>query len=124
MKRVTAEWVGKAEADLDFAHRAYRTRKKPNYDLACFLAQQCIEKYLKARLQEAGVAFARTHDLEALLNQLRPLEPGWLMLMPLLKPISIYAVAFRYPGKFCVEGRSSRRAQVRRTTPGNGADCV
>ena len=99
MKPITPEWVVKAEADLLSAEREYRARKAPNYDAACFLAQQCIEKYLKACLQEASVPFGKTHDLVALLDQLEPIEPLWMPLKPLLAPISAYAVAFRYPGR-------------------------
>jgi HEPN domain-containing protein len=43
--------------------RELRARKSPNYDAACFHAQQCVEKYLKARLQEAGIVFTKTHNL-------------------------------------------------------------
>jgi HEPN domain-containing protein len=39
----------------------------PVQDAIYFHAQQCIEKYLKASLQEANIAFRRTHDLEELL---------------------------------------------------------
>ena len=99
MKPITPEWVVKAEADLVSAEREYRARKAPNYDAACFLAQQCIEKYLKARLQEASVPFGKTHDLVALLDQLQPVEPLWIPLKALLAPISAYAVMFRYPGQ-------------------------
>jgi HEPN domain-containing protein len=50
MKRLTSEWVEKAEADLVSAQPEFRARKQPNYDTTCFFAQQCIEKYMKARL--------------------------------------------------------------------------
>lgn len=59
------------------AGREYRARKQPNYDAACFFAQQCIEKYLKAHLTEAGVVFPRTHDLEALLDLSLSTKPLW-----------------------------------------------
>jgi HEPN domain-containing protein len=49
----------------------------PNYDSACFHSQQCVEKYIKARLQEAGVAFPYTHDLEILLKLVLGIEPLW-----------------------------------------------
>jgi len=62
MKPITLEWVAKAEGDWDSAQREYRARQRPNYDAACFHAQQCAEKYLKARLEEAGIAFSRTHN--------------------------------------------------------------
>lgn len=48
MNSLTAEWIEKAEADFHSAQREYRARKHPNYDAACFHAQQSIEKYMKA----------------------------------------------------------------------------
>jgi len=68
MKPLTREWVEKAEGDFQTAQREMRARKSPNFDSATFHAQQCAEKYLKARLQEAGVNFPHTHDLESLLT--------------------------------------------------------
>ncbi len=65
MKPTTLEWISKAEDDWHVAGMSYRARKHPSYDAAAFHAQQCAEKYLKARLEEAGIAFARTHDLRA-----------------------------------------------------------
>lgn len=109
MKPVTREWVAKAEADYQSAVRELRRRTHPNYDLACFLAQQCIEKYLKARLQEASVAFGKTHDLEALGIQVVDLEPSLALLAPALKPLSAYAVVFRYPGRSATK-REAREA--------------
>jgi HEPN domain-containing protein len=52
MNPLTLEWVDKAEGDYATALRELRARKQPNYDAACFHAQQCVEKYLKAYLQE------------------------------------------------------------------------
>jgi HEPN domain-containing protein len=66
--------------------------------MACFAAQQCAEKYLKARLQEAGVNFKKTHDLEELLKLVLPIESTWNTLLPDLKYLNGFAVDFRYPG--------------------------
>jgi HEPN domain-containing protein len=41
------EWLVKADADYVTANRELRARKMPNYDAACFHAQQCVEKLLK-----------------------------------------------------------------------------
>jgi HEPN domain-containing protein len=57
MKRLALEWVDKAEADFHTAEREARARRNPNHDAVCFHAQQCIEKHLKARLQDAGLRF-------------------------------------------------------------------
>ncbi|MGJ3248491.1 MAG: HEPN domain-containing protein [Elainellaceae cyanobacterium] len=70
----------------------------PNYDAVFFHAQQCIEKYLKACLQEANIAFSKTHDLASLLDLLLPTIPDWASLRPTLDALTVYAVEFRYPG--------------------------
>ncbi|MCX5677256.1 MAG: HEPN domain-containing protein [Planctomycetota bacterium] len=98
MNPVTREWVSKAEGDFATASRELRARKSPNYDAACFHAQQCAEKYMKALLHAAGIPFARTHDLEALLDQVVAHEPAWEMLRPDLETLTTHAVAVRYPG--------------------------
>lgn len=98
MKPSTREWIDKAEADFAAAQTLNRARKRPNYDAACFHAQQCAEKYLKARLEEAGSTIPRTHNLYALLTLALPLEPGWGLLSTDLNILSAFAVAYRYPG--------------------------
>ena len=99
MKPLTGEWVTKAEADFISAQRECRARKNPNYDLVGFLAQQCAEKYLKARLQEAGFRIEKTHNLLVLLEQCLAFEPLWEPMRTSLSVLSNYAVAFRYPGE-------------------------
>jgi len=99
MKPLTLEWVEKAEEDFISAQREYRARNRPNYDAACFFAQQCIEKYIKARLQEADIEFGKIHDLVKLLELVSPVEPLWEPYRPTFRPISAYAVDFRYPGE-------------------------
>jgi HEPN domain-containing protein len=99
MKQLTVEWVKKAEGDFTSAQREIRARKSPNYDAAGFHAQQCVEKYLKGRLFEAGIRFTKTHDLVVLLNLALVVEPLWTSLAGALKTLSEYAVESRYPGK-------------------------
>ena len=99
MKPLTREWIEKAEADFTSAQREFRARKSPNYDATCFFAQQCIEKYIKARLQEAEIEFGKIHDLVRLLDFVSPIEPLWEPYRPTFRPISAYAVDFRYPGE-------------------------
>ena len=111
MSPLTAEWIDKAEADLVVAQRELRARNFPSYDASCFHAQQCAEKYLKARLQEDGVAFPFTHNLTALLQLLLPAYPTWNLLHPSVQVLSNYAVAYRYPGNTAV--RSDARDAVR-----------
>ena len=99
MKVATREWVDKAEADYAAALLLRRSRKKHARDIVCFHLQQCAEKYLKARLEEAALAFPKTHDLERLLDVVISVEPLWASLRPALAAISDYAVTIRYPGR-------------------------
>jgi HEPN domain-containing protein len=96
MKPIAAEWVAKAEGDFAILERECRARKAPNFDGACFHAQQCAEKYLKARLCEAGVTFSKIHDLVALLEQALDVEPEWETYREDLAYLSDFAIAFRY----------------------------
>jgi HEPN domain-containing protein len=78
--------------------KGYRARKDPAYNAACFHAQQCAEKYLKGRLEEAGIAFRKTHDLAELLDQTKAVEPGWSILQNEIDFLNKYSVTRRYPG--------------------------
>ena len=98
MKKLTREWVAKAEADFRVAETLKQTRP-PVHDARCFHCQQATEKYLKALLEELGLTIPRTHNLEDLLSllvadhpELRPLRRGLIFL-------SDFAVETRYPGE-------------------------
>ena len=121
MKSLTREWVDKADGDLATAQRELRARKAPNYDAACFHAQQCAEKYLKAFLQEHDVVFGKTHNLSMLLDKVIPVVPMLDTLRQTLQVITVFAVDCRYPGetadktmaaealKLCIEVRGRFR---------------
>jgi HEPN domain-containing protein len=68
MKPLTKEWIKKAEKDFRVAKREINA-EPPSLNAVCFHAQQCVEKYLKAVLQENEVVFQKIHDLEVLLHQ-------------------------------------------------------
>jgi len=99
MKATAREWVDRAEADYAAALLLRRSRKKHSRDLVCFHLQQCVEKYLKARLEQDGVAFPKTHDLEKLLDLVIRLEPLWSSLRASVAALTDYAVESRYPGR-------------------------
>jgi HEPN domain-containing protein len=114
MKKLTLEWVQKAEGDFSSLQRELRARKNPNYDGACFHAQQCVEKYLKACLQERGMLFGRTHDLAVLLRSCLEFAPEWEAFLDDAILLSAYGVAVRYPGEMAdrdmaLESRSITR---------------
>jgi HEPN domain-containing protein len=68
------------------------------HDLVCFHGQQCAEKYLKALLEELGIAIAKTHDLDTLLTVLRPYHATLGSLRRGLVFLTDFAVDTRYPG--------------------------
>jgi HEPN domain-containing protein len=99
MNVLVDEWIQKAEGDFISALRDYRARKFPNFDAACFHAQQCIEKYLKALLQKHEIRFKKTHDLLVLKELCVNVLPDLEFHIDSLSYLSQFAVAFRYPGE-------------------------
>ncbi|MBI3537373.1 MAG: HEPN domain-containing protein [Chloroflexi bacterium] len=90
-------WIEIAEEDLQAAQLALKQKKSLNY-VACFHAQQCAEKYLKALLVQRGKDFPKVHDL----NRIRLLCEAEGIIIPvspqILEDLSMYAVENRYPG--------------------------
>src|SRR6266446_6107564 len=108
MKPITREWVKKAEQDFAAAVQLARRRKAPLHDAVCFHAQQCLEKYLKARLCEAGLVVPKTHNLEKLLDLVLPTEPLWAPFRPALQLLTSSAVELRYPGLSATNSEARR----------------
>ena len=98
MKADTREWVRYAEDDYDVACLLARSRKKSMGNAIGFHCQQCVEKYLKARLEEAGLPVPNVHGLAGLLKLLAPVEPLWMTFEPAAVYLTNFAVMFRYPG--------------------------
>ena len=112
MKPLTREWTAKAEAEYASALRELRARKAPNHDAACFHAQQCAEKYMKALLQEAGIFFPKTHALELLLDLLKSAHPLLEPLRAQLRTLSALAVQIRYPGLFVDKSLAKEAVEI------------
>jgi len=108
MKASTRDWIVKVEEDFAAATVLARSRKKPLWAPVCFHAQQCAEKYLKARINEASIQFHKTHDLEQLLNQVLALEPLWAAFRTELKRLTDASVAPRYPGNVFTKAEAQR----------------
>ena len=98
MKKLTAQWVRKAESDHAVAKQIARG-SEPHHNEVCFHAQQCSEKYLKAALVELSQPVPRTHILEDLVHDLLPFHPSLRSLRRGMRFLTRFAVATRYPGK-------------------------
>ena len=70
----------------------------PVWNVVCFLAEQCAEKYLKGFLEEQNIAFQKMHDLVVLLNTSAGLLSALDPLKPQLAHLSTFGIAARYPG--------------------------
>ena len=111
MNPLTEEWVQKAEGDYTVAQQVFQGQNPVN-DAICLQAQQCIEKYLKAWLQEANIPFPRTHDLQALLNLIIPTLPAWDAWREDFSKLSEHAVDPRYPGKFATAEETAHAMRI------------
>jgi HEPN domain-containing protein len=109
------EWVEKAEGDFQTAQRELRARQAPNYDAACFHAQQCAEKYLKAFLVHHSLPFRPIHDLEVLLGLIVPVSSEFELVRDLLLLLNDYAVDFRYPGESATKDEARAAVKAMRT---------
>ncbi|MFL5339770.1 MAG: HEPN domain-containing protein [Gemmataceae bacterium] len=96
MKRMTREWVRKAEDDFRLASLV-AGQSGQFHDQICFHCQQSAEKYLKAVLEERGQAVPRTHSLDELLTQLLPYYPALGRHRRGLRFLTGFAVDPRYP---------------------------
>ena len=90
-------WIAHAEDDFESAKTLTR-RKRPLLYSACFHAQQCAEKYVKALLVFKDQGFPKTHDLNTLDKLCSAAGIFIGMDTKTLQLLSTYAVITRYPG--------------------------
>ena len=113
MNPLTLEWVELAEIDYaaiqlflpQLATHGFQNK-------VCFNAQQCIEKYLKAWLQEANLPTPRTHDLNVLLDLIVPSLPAWEAWRADFSAFGAYAVDVRYPSDFPTRADAERAVRI------------
>ncbi len=104
MKPLTEEWISKAEGDYHTMLRESGIEDRPNFDAVCFHAQQCVEKYLKAKMCEAEIRFGKIHDLVVILDTVIISEPSWQKFREDMAYLSQFSVIFRYPGESATAG--------------------
>jgi HEPN domain-containing protein len=97
MKDSTKQWILKAEGDYHSMVRESHVAENPNYDIVCFLPQQCVEKLLKAIMIEEETEFPKTHDLQKLLRLLTHRHPELEQLLISLTKLSRLGADVRYP---------------------------
>ncbi len=90
-------WLVKADHDRCAVEDALG-RNPAITDVGAFHCQQAVEKVLKAYLVWRKQEFEKIHDLEELIDQCAPHDPGFSGFRDRVAPLTAYAVRFRYPG--------------------------
>ena len=90
-------WVDKAAEDRD-ALEVLAAASPRLRSAACYHAQQCAEKALKAVLVRYDDVPPRTHDLRALLTRLAAFRPDVPPEVLAVAALTEYATLARYPG--------------------------
>ena len=96
MKPATETWVEFAELDCQAAERMLQP-PDPLYRVAGFHAQQYIEKYLKAALEEVERPIPRDHEIVPLIDLVEDLVPELRPLRESLDQASPFAASHRCP---------------------------
>ena len=99
MNGTVREWLDKAEGDFRTARREFEAPDEPNYDAACFHAQQSVEKLIKAVLIHHDIAPPRIHNLERLCELLLKVSPTVVLDVEELRLLTNVGMATRYPGE-------------------------
>ena len=88
-------WLMIVEEDIDVAIAAVRL---PRLGAGAYHVQQAAEKLVKALLVLAAEPFRRTHDLDDLAARLLTVYPQFSRQAEAVRPLSIWGIAYRYPG--------------------------
>jgi HEPN domain-containing protein len=97
MKEATRVWIAKANKDLGTAGFALQSVDGPLPVTTAFHCQSAAEKYLKAFLQEHGVAYSSQHNLTPLLESCISIDRSFEGLRPDIHRLEGYSIASRYP---------------------------
>ncbi len=106
-----ARWPEKAWHDLT-AVRRLNTPECLELDVIAFHCQQAVEKCLKAMLVYNEIAFGKIHDLGILLDKCATCCPDIESLRTEVEPLTLFAVAFRYPGPAEITREQADAAQA------------
>jgi HEPN domain-containing protein len=90
-------WIEKAESDYKAFQNLLEMGEDSPFGVACYLCQQCVEKYLKSRLVFLAIDFPKSHDIGEL-AKLFPPGTGIPLTIPEREKLTGYAWKGRYPG--------------------------
>lgn len=94
MKLITKEWLNRASDDLTVIEEIIDNHDLTN--MVAFHAEQAVEKTLKAVIEEFEIEFIKTHQLEFLLDRVKPHLTFEVDLITIKRLDEVY-IATRYP---------------------------
>ncbi len=106
---VVRGWIRKANSDLVALDATFGAGA---FDAACFHAQQSAEKFLKAFLTQKGVGFPFTHNLSSLVELCERMDESFSALIPVVEPLTPFAVESRYDSEFWPTREVAAEARV------------
>jgi len=95
---LSRDWLLKSYHDLASA-RKLAAGNDPYLDTAIYHCQQSAEKAIKGFLFFHNIAFQKTHDLRALLEQASKVDSSFAPLIEDAEMLTPYAAEFRYPNE-------------------------
>ncbi|MCB9073042.1 MAG: HEPN domain-containing protein [Bdellovibrionaceae bacterium] len=90
-------WFRKASQDLQTAKLLLAQNSEVFWGPAVFHSQQAAEKSIKGFLAAQKIRFAKTHDMEILINLVSTADQSLGMELEPAKILTQFAVAYRYP---------------------------
>lgn len=95
MKRLTREWLNAAGDDIITVENLLNNPILTN--IVAFHSQQAVEKTMKAIMEEFGISFIKTHNLQSLLIKIENVIPFSVNELLISELDRLYIDA-RYPG--------------------------
>ena len=96
-REIVAGWVRYAMQDYDAAVHLHETKHPRPLELICNLAQQAVEKMLKAFLIAQDSMPPKTHDLNQLCELCEAFDDRFGDIAPQCSTLTKYGVMARYP---------------------------
>lgn len=98
-KKKILHWLRFANEDLQMANYLMKS-EFPVYRGVCFDCQQSVEKNLKAYLLFFNQTIVKTHDLDFLIELIKPFDENMDSYATKCKTLINYSVVQRYPDDF------------------------
>lgn len=98
-RKITQEWLNKAQSDYLFAEASLR-EFSGFYSQICILCHDVVEKYLKAFLISQGKRPDRIHDLLAILNESCQVDSTLDVISTQCGILNDYYIPLKYPSHY------------------------